>query len=166
MGKSVAVRAGETILVRDISNSRPRSSNQASNSRKRKPEEDEDTSAVRNESGQNDSIPTYGTTPDVAVYLNNERTNELLVIKPEVYAKRPENKKRKEDDERFKARQNWVAHRSWSDIVAFFEAKIDPSFSAFEFAHQNTHFVCDDTNDEDKFLDQFLEYLEIGRAHV
>ncbi|PIL36451.1 hypothetical protein GSI_00140 [Ganoderma sinense ZZ0214-1] len=170
MGQSVADRAGETILFRDISAARPRSSNQASNSRKRKPKDGEENSEVRNDSEQNDSSQSHGTTPDVAIYLNNDRTKTLFVIKPEDYQKRAgkkakEKAKEKEKDKTFGAHQDWVGHRSWSDIVAFFEAKIDHTLSAFEFAHPNTRFVRDDTDGGEKSLGQFLEYLAQILAH-
>ncbi|PIL34297.1 hypothetical protein GSI_03072 [Ganoderma sinense ZZ0214-1] len=170
MGQSVADRAGKTILFRDISAARPRSSNQVSNSRKRKPKDGEDSSAVRNDSEQNNDAPSHGTTPDVAIYLNNDRTNTLFVIKPEDYQKRAGKKEKekaneKEKDETFGARQDWVGHRSWSDIVAFFEAKIDHNSSAFEFAHPSTRFIRDDTDGGEKSLGQFLEYLAQVLAH-
>ena len=71
MCKSVVDRAGERFVVRDISGSRLRDSK----SLKRKPTDDDE-----------DSKPNHGTSPDVAVYRNNDRTT-LLVITPEQYNK-------------------------------------------------------------------------------
>ncbi len=152
MGKSVAERAGETILIRDISAARP------SKSLKPRPKDGEE---ARDDSEQKTSSSRRGTTPDVAIYRNNERTKALLVIDPEVYNKRTKTKAAKDKT----SRQDWVAHRSWSDIVAFFEAKINHNFSAFEFEHPHTRFVRDNTEGGKESLGQFLEYLAQNLAH-
>lgn len=154
MGKSVVDRAGERFLVRDISGSRPRSSKGL----KRKPTDDDE-----------DSEPNHSTSPDVAVYRNNDRTTTLLVITPEQYNKGKKTKgdkgKDNDKDKDKDARQDWVAHRSWSDIVAFFEAKVYHKHSAFEFTNPKNRFMRDDTDYGEKALGQFLEYLAQILAH-
>ncbi|PIL34283.1 hypothetical protein GSI_03058 [Ganoderma sinense ZZ0214-1] len=156
MGKSVADRAGETILCRDISAARPR----PSRSNKRKLKDDKEDSGAHDNTEQNNGSPGHGT-PNIAIYHNNDRTRTSLVITPEQYNERSGTK---EDDDK-KVRQDWVGHRSWSDIVAFFEAKIDHNSSAFEFAHPSTRFIRDDTDGGEKSLGQFLEYLAQILAH-
>ena len=161
MGKSVAERAGDTILFRDISAARQMDDNRSCKSLKRRSKDGEEDPEACDDAEQKTSSSRRGTTPDIAIYRNNDRTKTLLVIDPEVYQKHTKTKNAKD----IQSRQDWVAHRSWSDIVAFFEAKIDHNMSAFEFEHPHIRFMRDNTDGGEKSLGQFLEYLAQNLAH-
>ncbi|TBU36750.1 hypothetical protein BD309DRAFT_877769 [Dichomitus squalens] len=102
-----------------------------------------------------------GTSPDVAIYRDNQRSRDLLVIDPETYESRTRSKKPADVE----WRKKWAGHRSWSDIIVLFEAKANHSLSAFEFLNSKSSFLRSGADGGMEGIGQFLEYISQVFSH-
>ena len=101
------------------------------------------------------------TRPDVCVYYDSPDTQKL-VIPPEDFLKL---KMRSMTDEEKQLRKDHVGRRSYPDLLAFVEIKVEHEKSAFEFNSPADCVSRADTALGKLAMGQFEEYLAATWAH-